>query len=250
MDEVLGARRRGRERRCVRDALHAGVAGAQQLVGAILDPPRDVGVGRAAVGRVVLEAAVLRRIVRRRDDDAVGEVPAAAAVVDEDRARDRPASGVKPSSRWITVSTPLAASTSSAVRCAGSGQRMRVLAHEQRPVDALFAPVVADRLRDRQDVRLGERAARASEPRWPLVPKLTCCAGSSASGLRLEVRALERRDVDQQLLRSRLAGERRNGQAEFQVRVQTLRGSQVRAPRAAKITTAGGPVAGTPFLPR
>ena len=35
---------------------------------------RHVGVGRAAVGRVVLEAAVLRRIVRGRDDDAVGEV--------------------------------------------------------------------------------------------------------------------------------------------------------------------------------
>ena len=47
---------------------------AQQLVGPVLDPLRDVGVGRAAVGRVVLEAAVLGRIVRRRDDDAVGEV--------------------------------------------------------------------------------------------------------------------------------------------------------------------------------
>ena len=34
---------------------------------------RDVGVGRAAVGRVVLEAAVLGRVVRRRDDDPVGQ---------------------------------------------------------------------------------------------------------------------------------------------------------------------------------
>ena len=45
--------------------------------------------------------------------------------------------GVKPSSRWMMVSTPLAASTSSAVRCAGAGQRVRVLAHVERPVDAL-----------------------------------------------------------------------------------------------------------------
>ena len=48
----------------------------------------DVGVGGAAVGRVVLEAAVLGRIVRRRDDDAVGEMLLAAAVVDEDGVRD------------------------------------------------------------------------------------------------------------------------------------------------------------------
>ena len=39
--------------------LHARVAAAQQLVGPVLDPARHVGVGGAAVGRVVLEAAVL-----------------------------------------------------------------------------------------------------------------------------------------------------------------------------------------------
>ena len=76
--------------------------------------------------------------------------------------------GVKPSSRWITVSTPLAASTSSAVRWAGAGQRVRVLAHEERAVDALAAPIFANRLRDRQDVRLGERAAQRAcrDGRW------------------------------------------------------------------------------------
>ena len=36
------------------------------------DPLRDVGVGGAAVGRVVFEAAVFGGIVRGRDDDAVG----------------------------------------------------------------------------------------------------------------------------------------------------------------------------------
>ena len=63
-----------------RDALHAGAAPAEQLVGAVLHPAGYVGVGGAAIGRVVLEAAVLRRIVRRRDDDAVREVLLAAAV--------------------------------------------------------------------------------------------------------------------------------------------------------------------------
>ena len=64
-----------------------------------LDPAGDVGVGRAAVGRVVLEPAVVGRVVRRRDDDPVGQ-PAAggrrgvgsgdrpAPVRDEDRVGD------------------------------------------------------------------------------------------------------------------------------------------------------------------
>src|SRR5262249_19582840 len=52
---VRGARLQGR---LVALAADAGVVGLQQLVGAALDPGGDVGVGRAAVGRVVLEAPV------------------------------------------------------------------------------------------------------------------------------------------------------------------------------------------------
>ena len=76
--------------------------------------------------------------------------------------------GVTPSSRWMMVSTPLAASTSSAVRWAGAGQRVRVLAHVERAVGALAAPVVADGLGDGQDVGLGERAGAATsrDVRW------------------------------------------------------------------------------------
>ena len=48
----------------------------------------DVGIGRAAVGRIVLEAAVRGRIVRRRDDDAVALVFGAATIIDEDGVRD------------------------------------------------------------------------------------------------------------------------------------------------------------------
>ena len=43
------------------------------------------------------------------------------------------------------------------------------------------AAVVADGLRDRQDVGLGERAV-SGVPRWPLVPKLTSWFGSPMSG--------------------------------------------------------------------
>ena len=87
--EILLMRRRRLYRRA-RDVIRltsAFLAG-EQLVGAVLNPARDVGVGRPAVRRVVLEAAVLGRVVRRRDDDAVGEDARAAAVAHEDRARD------------------------------------------------------------------------------------------------------------------------------------------------------------------
>ena len=73
------------EGRGERHALRTAISAAQQFVGPVLDPVRHVGVGGATVGRIVLEAAVLGRIVRRRDDDAVGEMLLAAAVVDEDR---------------------------------------------------------------------------------------------------------------------------------------------------------------------
>src|SRR3954463_9612177 len=47
-----------------------------------------VGGGGAAVRRVVLEAAVPRRVVRRGDDDAVGEAGGLPAVRREDRVAD------------------------------------------------------------------------------------------------------------------------------------------------------------------
>src|SRR5262249_31766161 len=60
--------------RLVRDPLDAGVVRPEQVVGPVLNPGGDVCFGGAAVGRVVLEAAVGRGVVRRRDHDAVGEV--------------------------------------------------------------------------------------------------------------------------------------------------------------------------------
>ena len=45
--------------------------------------------------------------------------------------------GVTPSSRWMIVSTPLAARTSRAVRWAGAGQRVSVLAHVERAIGGL-----------------------------------------------------------------------------------------------------------------
>ena len=88
-----------------------------------------------------------------------------------------------------------------------SRERVGVLAHVERAVDALAAPVFADRLGDREDVRFVERAAQR---------RAAVSAGAEAHDLlgildvghALEVFALEPGGIDQQFLRRRLSGER------------------------------------------
>ncbi len=60
------------------------IAGLEQLIRTVLDPLCYIGIGWTAGGRVVFEASILGRIVRRRDDNAVGQVFFATAVVHED----------------------------------------------------------------------------------------------------------------------------------------------------------------------
>ena len=115
------------------------------------------------MGRVVLEAAVGGRVVRRRDHDAVALVIGATTVVDEDGVRDdgrRRHAVVALEDRLDAFGRqhlerrPL--------RRAGEG--VRVLAQEKRTVDRVRAAVVADRLGDRQDVRLGEGIVKRRAP--------------------------------------------------------------------------------------
>ncbi len=87
-DEVFLPCGHGLQRGDERQALHAGVFFIKQDIRAVLYPFCGVCVGGAAVGRVVLEAAVLRRIVRRRHDNAVGEMILTTAVVGENGMRN------------------------------------------------------------------------------------------------------------------------------------------------------------------
>ena len=75
-------------------------------------------------------------------------------------AREMTGVGVKPSSAWMIVSTPLAASTSSAVRCAGAESACVSLPMNSGPSMPFASPVIADRLRDRENVRFVERAVQ------------------------------------------------------------------------------------------
>ena len=143
-------------------------AGRQQLVGLILDPAGDRRVRRAAVGWVVLEAAVLGWVVGRRDDDAVGEVLRPAAVVAEDRVRHDRRRGVAIGGVHAHVHAVRDEHLERGPE-GRLGQGVRVAADEQRPVRALAGAIPADRLGHRDDVGLVEgpverRAAVAGRP--------------------------------------------------------------------------------------
>ena len=120
------------------------------------DPSGRVAVCRPAVRRVVLEAAVAGRVVARGDDDAVGLVVVARGVVRNDRvAQGR--------GRHVVVELVdqhahvVGGEHSKGRRLRWAGEPVGVLADEERAGDALARAVLDDRLRDRRDVRLGER---------------------------------------------------------------------------------------------
>src|SRR6476620_10454203 len=61
---------------------------AQQLIGAAFNQSCYVGVSGPTIGRVVFEAAVRRRIVRRRNDDPVGQMIFTIPIINENGSRD------------------------------------------------------------------------------------------------------------------------------------------------------------------
>src|SRR5215470_2062847 len=114
-----------------------------------------IGISGPAIGRVVLKAAVFRRIVRGRNHDAVCKVSFAAAIVNQNRPRN---------DRCWSYSVVLLNGSFDAIGrqdlqsgpLSGIRQGVRVLAHEQSAVYALSNPVIANGLSDCQDVRFGE----------------------------------------------------------------------------------------------
>ena len=128
----------------------------KQFVGAILNRVRDISVGRTAICQVIFEAAVSRRIVRGSDDNAIGKALRATLVVRKDGARnDR-----RRREAVVALNESLHAVRSEHLErnaFSGTGQGVGVFAHEEGTRYLLVAPILADRLRDGEDVRLGER---------------------------------------------------------------------------------------------
>ncbi len=142
------------------DLLDAAQPVGEQGVRAVLDPGGDGRVGRPTVRRVVLEPAVRRGIVRRRDDDPVRDPAragggladgAAAGVVREDRVGDHRGGGGLVAGGDAHVH-PVRGQHRQCAVAGWRGQGVRVDAEEQRPVHPVRGPVLADRLRDRDDV--------------------------------------------------------------------------------------------------
>ena len=136
-------------------------ARVEELVGARRDPAGRVGVGGAAVRRVVLEAAVARGVVAGGDDDAVGQAVALGAqvargtVCAEDR--DRHGGGGRVGAARVDARVDAGGREDlqgGAPR--GFAQGVRVTANEQRTVEALGGAVFDDRRGDGDDVRLVE----------------------------------------------------------------------------------------------
>ena len=81
---------------------------------------------------------------------------------------------------------------------------MGVFAHVERTIDSLAAAVVTNGLRDGQDVRLGEGPVERRPP-VAASPKADHLRGVTYVGLTLEVFLFEPGDIDEHLLRRRLA---------------------------------------------
>ncbi|MNF49783.1 hypothetical protein D3C84_310660 [compost metagenome] len=186
----------GLQRLFVADALDPGQLVGQQLVGLGLDPLGDVGIGRAAVGGVVLVTATLRWVMGRRDDNAICQPRRAAAVV----AQDGVGNGW---GRRVLIAFgdhhrhPVG---SQYFQGAGTGrrrQRMGIDADKQRTVDALGFAIQANGLADGQDVPFIETQLE----RAATVPRRTernALGSHRGIGLAGVIGRNQSRDIDQQ----------------------------------------------------
>ena len=151
------------EERRADDARDLAPALLEDLVGAVRDPSGRVRVGRSAVRRVVLEAAVARGIVRGGDDDTVGETRAGGSqrlrgsICAEDRHGHGGGRGV----RGVRVDLHTHSRSSKNLEGGapgGLGQCVGVTADEERAINALARSVFDDRCGDRDDVCFVELA--------------------------------------------------------------------------------------------
>ena len=145
-----------------RDAPDAGEAVAQVRVGGVLHGRCGLAARRPAVRRVVLEAAVIGRVVRRGDHDAIGQAGRAAPVVRQHRVRQGGRRGVAVAA-VDQDGDPIGGEHLERGRPGRLGQRVGVPGEKQR---AVGPAQVRDRLAGRGDVVVVEGGGQ----RGPAVP--------------------------------------------------------------------------------
>jgi len=144
--------------------------------------------------------------MRGRDDDAVGEMVFATAVVGEDGVRDD-RSG-RDTVVWLDDGFHVIGSQDlESALLRGSGGGVGVFPHEKRAIDALGMAVLTDGLRDGENMRFGEGAVQRTAPvtAGAETDHLIRVAGVGAT---IKVVTLELCDIDEHVLRGGLARER------------------------------------------
>ena len=122
--------------------------------------------------------------------------------------------GVTPSFSWMMVSTPFAASTSSAVRCAGAETAwvsFPIYSGPSIPCPRRYSQMACVMARMCASLNV----PCSGEPRCPLVPKLTSWLRIAHVGPALVILPLQTSQVDQHFLRRGFAGQRGNRRARF-----------------------------------
>ena len=144
-----------RQRLGERHPLHAGEVRFQNRVGAILHPLGDLPFRGAAVGRVVLEATVFRRVVGRGDHHAVRQRRRLAGVVTQNGVGDD--RGRREAEASLNAGLdPVRRQHFHRAGKGGFGQGVGIHADEQRTRDPGLLAILHQRLGHRQDVGLGE----------------------------------------------------------------------------------------------
>mgnify|MGYP007082096042 CR=1 FL=1 len=124
-----------------------------QGIGPVLDPFCDHGVSRPTVRWVVFDAAVLRRIVRGGDDDAVGKPRCSPSIIGENRVRDDGSGGV-PSGLIDHDPNTVRCQHFDRTRPSRFRECVGIPAKVQGPDCTLAGSIFTDRLRDSQNMPL------------------------------------------------------------------------------------------------
>jgi hypothetical protein len=146
-EEIVAMRRGSAQSLLVTHAADVAQAADHQLIGPLLDPARNVLVGGAAVGRVVLEASISRRVVRGRHYDAISPCRGPLGVINQDGMRHRRCRRVLVLRSQHDIDA-IGGEHFQRARCGRRRQGVRVDTQEQRARDTLCFAVLADGLRD------------------------------------------------------------------------------------------------------
>ena len=192
---------------------HRAIVVFKNLVRTMFDPGGRGGVRGPAIGAVVLESPIFGWVVRRRDDDAVGVAVLTSGVVFENRMREHRSR--RGSSIALDLHVDIISQQHFERGFVGSlGECVGVHRHEQGAIDVPGAPKITDRLRDRENVRPGERRLSRCAPMAARPEDHSLSCNSAIGSLRF-IGMQQLGDVNQHFNGGRASGEFMNGHGGY-----------------------------------